>query len=240
MKTLKVPAISLLLLTVLAVTPALTSPVHAQSGTVCIATPDTFDCQLTPASFTGMTSFTVAVNIDGSDSFNAFDVSLMTDPNLLQPVSNDITGYVFSSGSTLVLANFDDSMGGVARVAAVTLGPATPSPTSGRLFAVTYKVVGTTILGSTIDFLTGCIGTSVDGVCVTVTLGSNARPESIQPATFTGEPEFTVSADPTSLTTGDDITRVTVKSLNGFAGTVSLSAVASPNLSNPPHSRVQP
>jgi len=221
--------IPLLLLTVLTIPPGV-SPVRAQQGVVCLATSDMTDCSSAPASFSGSSSVTVAVNIDGSDAFNGIDISIQTDPNLLRPISNDLTGSLLGS-NPFVLASTDDPLLGAARVAAFTFQPTT-APSTGRLFAVNYKVVGNTF-DAPIGFTQGCNGTSVPGFCVTVAFGSTPLDESIVGGTFTGAPDFTVIADPQETTTGAGSV-ITVRSLNGFQGVASISAEVLPMVNNGP------
>ncbi len=217
--------IPLILLTVLASIPASVSPVRAQQGVVCIATPDTTDCSSAPGSFSGSSTITVAVNIDGSDAFNGFDVSVQTDPHQLRPVSNDLTGSILGT-SPFVLTNIDDSLSGVAEVAAISFQPIA-APATGRLFAINYKVVGNTF-NSAIDFEQGCIGqTSAQGFCVIIAHGSTAVPESTVGGTFTGGPDFTISSDRDVTTTGQGAI-ITLQSLNGYQGVASLSTQVFP------------
>src|SRR2546427_10158121 len=92
---------------------------HAQLvGTMCIepaisqATAPT-SCSMTPvflggSQFTPSSTFTLEVDVAGSDTTNGFEVAVMTDANVLLPLSANITGagtLVNILGSPLTLGN---------------------------------------------------------------------------------------------------------------------------------------
>jgi uncharacterized membrane protein len=123
----------------------------------------------------------------------------------------------------------------------------TVAPTTGRFFSITYNVVGATS-GSFILFPANCSGTSNDSVCVTVTnpgMPNGVDPENILDAnvTVSAQPDFTLSASPSSLTIikGQSASSaITLTSLNGFAGTVTLSASISPSTKKAPVATLTP
>ncbi len=175
------------------------------------------------------TSVTVAVNVQDSDSFNGYDISVKVDPAVLRPAGTDITGIVFPATSTFVLLNRINATTGEVRVAIVSTAGPTAAPTTGRLFAVTYTVVGGT--GSAINFPAHCPGSSNDSFCVTVVNPAHTPllvPENLQTATFgIVSPDFSIDASPGSLQVAQGSSAnstIILASLNGFNGTVDLLA----------------
>jgi len=206
-------------------------------GIVCIAPDFLVSCPATPAMFTGTVGgqLVVAVNVQNSAALNGFDIQVLTNPSILKPASDDLRGTVLQN--LFVAQNTVNSTTGLVRVAAVGLGFITTAPTTGRFFNITYDIVGSTP-GTFILFPIGCTGTSNDNTCVTVT-SPTVIPENILEANFTSAapPDFTMSANPSSLaiqagTTGTSI--ISITSINGFAGTVSLSTNTGPLIICPP------
>ncbi len=111
----------------------------------------------------------------------------------------------------------------------------TTAPTTGRLFSVTYAVVGSTT-STAITYPTGCTSSSVSGTttCVSVDNAGAIDPENIQGAFFSTNappPDFTMAASPSALSIAQgscSTSAITVTSLNGFSGSVSLTATISP------------
>ena len=134
-------------------------PAHGQVvGVVCISKttgPYKDSCSPNPVSFGGTVggSLTVAVNIQGSEGFHGFTISVRTDPNYLNPVSFTISGTVLESlGSPTVIFSCVNGVGTACVVnidgpGVVTLtvqappGTSTLTPTTGRLFSITYAIV---------------------------------------------------------------------------------------------------
>ena len=210
-----------------------------QTGVVCIADVSTTTCPSRPVNFLGTVGgqLQVAVNIFNSSALNGFDVQVLVDPSVLRPVSTSLTGTVLPS-PVFVLQNSVNATSGLVRVAAVSQGGMTVAPTTGRFFSITYNIVGATA-GSFILFPSGCSGTSNDGICVTVVNAAVIDPENILEAnvTISAQPTFSISANPTSLSIikGQSASSaINVTSLNGFAGTVTLSATISPNIRKGP------
>ncbi len=207
-------------------------------GMVCIAPDFPVSCPATPAMFTGTVGgqLVVAVNVQNSAALNGFDIQVRTNPSILKPVSDDLRGSVLQN--LYVVQNTVNSTTGLVRVAAVALGFVTTAPTTGRFFNITYNIVGNTP-GTFILFPTGCTGTSNGNTCVTVVNAGVIDPENIEEANFTSTPppDFTMSANPSSLaiqagTTATSI--ISVTSINGFAGTVSLTTNTGPLIICPP------
>jgi hypothetical protein len=180
---------------------------------------------------------TVSVNVQNSPALNGFDVQVLTDPSILKPVSDDLRGSVFPN--IIVAQNTVNSAGGLVRVAEVAgLGFVTTAPTTGHFFNITYNIVGSTS-GTFILFPTGCTGTSNGNTCVTVVNAGVIDPENILEANFTSAPppDFTMSANPSSLAiqAGTSATSIiSVTSINGFAGTASLATNTGPLVICPP------
>ncbi len=198
-----------------------------------------FNCPTSPPNFQGATGtqLTVAVNVQNSPAFNGFDVQVLTDPSILQPVSDSLSGSVLQN--PFVARNSVNSTSGLVNVAATSSVVTTP-PTTGRFFSITYNIVGTT-QGSFVLFPVRCSNSSNDSICVTVVNGANGGavvPEDIQEANFTSSsPDFSLSASPSSLSitkSSSATVGISATSLSGFSGTVSLSLSITPNLKRGP------
>jgi len=213
------------------------------AGLVCIDASDSTSCPSSPPTLSGTvnSTITVAVNIQGSEALNGFDITVNTNNHVLRGTSISSAGSVLGA-SPFVLANCVDGQGsgcaaydesGTAHFAAVNLGGLTSSPSTGRLFSITYVVVANST-GAAIGFLSGCPGTtSVASYCATVTnpnLAGGLAPETLQIALFgsiLSIPDFTISANPTSMNvspSNSTSSTITVVSLSGFAGDVFLNA----------------
>src|SRR6266571_5737320 len=215
--------------------------VHAQStGLVCMDSSSSTTCPSSPPTFTGSpgSSLTVAVNVQNSESFNGFDIRVQADPSIINGMSIDIAGSVIQNPLVVDECINGFFMGGACQpspgideVILVSMS-STTAPTTGRLFSVTYNIVGTTT-GTPITYPTGCTSSSVSGTttCVAVSNGT-VVPENVQGATFssTAPPppqDFTISASPSpqSVRRGSSATfTITVTSTNGFNSAVSLTA----------------
>ena len=233
-----------------------TSPsAHGQfTGTVCLINPTDTSCPSSPASIVGTvgTQLRVSVFIQTSDGFNAFDITLLADHTILKPAGADLTGTVLPGPQTILAKCIGgvlvqgsrcaptDTVDTVHLAAVECLGcPLTPTPTTGLLFTAIYNVTAPSS-GIPLGFQTGCptptsVGTS--STCVTLANGTlNPVPETVQTAVFTTA-NFSIAANPTSLTIsrGAQMTStITLSSLNGFSGTVSLSTSIAPTTHRPP------
>jgi hypothetical protein len=178
-----------------------TDPENAQAasfanplpGLVCMANSST-TCPMSPPAFTGPvgSQVTVDVNVQASNSLNGFDIRIQADPNILNGFSISIAGSLLQNSAVLVqecingffMGGSCQSSPGIVEVI-IAASMSTTAPTTGRLFSVTYNVVGTTA-GISIAYPTGCSSSSVSGTttCVSVSDAGAVVPETIQAATF--------------------------------------------------------
>lgn len=243
--------LSILFLGVLLTIPAVNQVHGVLTGTVCIADASSTACPTTPPTFTGPvgTTLTVAVNIQGSDALNDWDVAIQADPSVLSGVSVDLTGNLLSSHGNVVLPLTEcingsgagcSSIDGPGIVHIVIFdGPGVPAPATGRLFSITYKIVGNSS-GVTIGYLASasCPLSSNDSTCVYIVHLNTVDPENLQTATFSNPTTFSVSAIAASLTVGQGsstMSTITLASLGGFAATLTLSTSIAPLVSPASH-----
>ena len=200
-------------------------------GIVCVAAPpitSTSGCPSSPATIIGSPTIgsrvVVAINIDGSDALNGFRIFVKTDITILNPVKADLNNTLLAQ-PILPLANCINGAGtgcslssgdgpGVVDVGAVSLAGLSTPPTTGGLFEITYNVAAPTGTGFTsLDAVAGlCIGTSVTGLCVTITNGgSTPNVETFQAGSYgLAETPPTISAPSTVSTTQGFATTFTV------------------------------
>ncbi len=221
--------------------PTLPTP-HAQLvGIVCMADSNETSCPGTAITLTGTagSQLSVTINIQDSDSLNAFDIFVKADPHVLRPVSIDTAGTVLGS-NILTLANCIEFAGsgctalqngpGVVRSAVVALSFATTAPTNGRLFSIRYDVVAEAPSFKA-GFQTGCSNTSAGDFCVTVASGSTVVPETLLESTGTFG-NFRITAIPVALTIRKGrfgLSTLTLTSEGGFFGGISLQPSVSPS-----------
>src|SRR5256886_6538169 len=178
----------------------------------------TSGCPGSPQSFPGQapgSHLIVAINIAGSDALNGFRIFIKTNNAVLNPISADIANTLLAQ-PVLILANCVNGAGtgcslasgdgpGVVDVGAVSLAGLSTPPTTGGLVQITYNVAAPTGTGFTsLDAVAGlCIGTSVTGLCVTITNGgSTPNVETFQAGSYgLAETPPTISAPSTVSTT---------------------------------------
>ncbi len=184
-------------------------------GVVCVAPQgtSTSGCPASPFHSNNLavgTHLVVAINIQGSDAINGFRIFVKTDNTILNPISADLLNTVLLP-PTILLANCVNGAGqgcsltagdgpGVVDVGAVSLGGLNIPPVTGGLFEITYNVVAAS--GATsIDTIMGCVGSSVPGLCVTITNGGGTAALETWQAGSYGTPETppTITA-PSSVT----------------------------------------
>src|SRR5689334_885281 len=207
------------------VLPSLVPRARAATGLVCIADPslNPASCPSSPASLQGTLGSTipVAVNIQGSDSINGFDISVQVNPSVLQPVNITFGNSVLHSPNFVQISSVNSTTG-IARLALVGLGYVVAGPVTGNLFIIDYRVLSATG-GTAIVFQAGCSNTSVPNICVTV-VNPNLDSESVQSASFGSPvpPNFSITANPSLLNVQQGTTAtstIVLASISGFAGT---------------------
>ena len=245
----------LVIVALFAISLGATTPVHGQLvGVVCIAAPPvttTSGCPSTPANVAGGaagTKFVVAINIQGSDALNGFRIFVKTDNTIINPVKADTNNTILAA-PLLILANCINGAGtgcslsagdgpGVVDVGVVSLTGLTSPPTTGNLFEIVYQVM-TATNGTPINFLTSSTtsgtcpqGSSVPGVCVTITNGgSQPNVETAQTGIAINLASFALSATSGNLTItagSSKTSTVTVSSVLSGIGTVTLSSAVTP------------
>ncbi len=227
---------------------AMNPPAHGQfTGTVCLVPPGTTSCPSSPASITGTvgTQLRVSVFIQNSDGLNGFDVTLLADRTILKPAGADLTGTVLIAPQAVVVeclsgilvvgntCSSTDSINTLHFAVVGAPGMITGTPTTGLLFTAIYNITGSTT-GTPLGFQTGCPSpTSVSNTCVTITNGSiNPDPETVQTAVFSSTGDFSITANPVTLTiprSSSSSSTVTLASLGGFSGTITLSTSVTPS-----------
>jgi hypothetical protein len=250
----KIVALAILLFASLFAIPA-TPNTHAQvaPGIVCVAPSGAMFCPTTPVIISpasGATSITVNINTVGTQGIGGFDILVRTaiGPQILNPVSVSLTGSIITPVFVCTDINGVLQPGsspcrtippnglGIVEVGAVNAAPS-PTTTTGHLFSITYNIVGVST-GTLIDYQVdpSCTGSSVTGTttCLFVfgigTAGS--LPETPQTATFVNAaPDFSLSASPNPIPTivagSSGTSTITVNSVAGFVGTVTLGSSSS-------------
>ncbi len=236
-----------------------TSPIaRAQSaGTVCIADTSSAACPITPTPLTGGfgSQIQIAVNVQNSDSFNTFDISVETDLAILYPVSVDLTGSLVHEPRSIatVCVNNVPVQGncrtgidgpGIVTVALAAAGYEVVGPASGRLFSIAYDVVGTGF-DSPVGFRTGCVNSSNDDFCVTIADSTTGLrvPENLQSTSFNTLGDFALLSDVSgqSASKGSTVSfTIIATSFGDYAGTISLAATVSPATRTPPKLSLSP
>ena len=223
-------------------------------GEVCLALAGATQCPVSSPLFNSTNALPVhqlqiAVLISGSQGLTGFDIILKTNHSVLSPQSIDLTGTVLQGtpplpilaeclSGHLVLGSScspQDSLDTLELAATSSTGaPPTNPPTTGLLFTATYNVNGTA-QSIPIGFQTGCSGTSIANVCITVDGLTGAIPETAQGAKFTDLPYFDVQGFNQKVITHPPLGSMTIEqrsvdttlginvtTVNGFNGVVQL------------------
>jgi len=216
-------------------------------GKVCIADVSLNFCPPTPTIVSGTkgTPLDVAVNIQGSDTMNGFDIFVKSDTTLVKPISVDLTGTVLGT-NTIIFAQCIEIIGsgcgtllngpGIVRFAVAELGAVVAAPATGRLFSIRYDVLQNST-GISIGYQTGCSQSSVpQGLCVEIVNAGVPVSETAQESATPGVGDFTLSGDQTiTLPRGTEAQGfVNVVSQGGFFGGVSFSISIDPIKKNNP------
>src|SRR5712691_3264897 len=152
-----------------------TLPAHAQQGTLYVLP------AVTPGMAVGST-FNVKIQVANIDPFNAWDISVQSDPSVISPQSLTITGNLLAinfSTTAFELINCINGAGtgciatdgaGIAHSAVTGFGPPPQTTTSsGLLFTITYKVIGagcSGAIGSAIHIFNDVIANGATGAAV--------------------------------------------------------------------------
>src|SRR3989441_8790735 len=256
MQRMIVLPILFVILTIFALNLSATPTAHGQIvGVVCVAAPpitSTSGCPTSPVNIAGGavgTKVVVGINIDNSDRVNGFRIFVKTDITILNPVKADLNNTLLAQ-PILPLANCINGAGtgcsiasgdgpGVVDVGVVSLAGLPLAPTTGNLFEIVYNVAAATT-GTPVNFLTGVcgVGSSVPGLCVTITNGGAApNPETAITGTVITLPTFVLSANPSSLTinAGSSLpSTITVSRFLRGTGPVALTRAIPPVVTNGP------
>jgi len=246
---------SLLILAALLALTVIPTTVRAQTiGVVCAAPSGTTSCPSPPVSIAQQvgSKFDLAINTQGSDSFNGFDISVKADPTVLNATAVSLSGSVLPTPQFIaaicinghsVSGNCRSQDGPGIVTLAVVSQFSTPTPTTGRLFTITYQVLSGTG-GTTIGYQTGCPNSSVSGTtdCIQVANAGNNVPETDQTATFTTG-DFTMAPASESLTVSrgsSAATTIYFQSVGGFSGKVNLTSTITPIRPHGPTATLDP
>src|SRR6266581_4848740 len=147
MKSRNLKLLPLILIAALSVSLAVQSA-HAQQGTLYVLPAHT-------ATLPNGSTFTVKIQVADIDPFNAWDISVQSDPTVISPQSLTISGNLLAvnfSTTVFELINCINGAGtgciatdgaGIAHSAVTGFGPPPQTTTSsGLLFTITYKVIG--------------------------------------------------------------------------------------------------
>src|SRR5712692_8828196 len=149
-------------------------PAHA-AGTLYVSPAINF-----PTGAPAGTLFTIKIQVANIDPFNAWDISVRTDNNVISPQSLDITGNLLAANFTTTvfpLINCINGAGtgciatdgaGIAHSAVTGFGPPPQTGTSsGLLFTITYKVITKSLTAfSTIHIFNDIIANGATGAAV--------------------------------------------------------------------------
>jgi len=167
-------------------------------------------------------------------SFTAWNIMVKTNQSVISPQTVSISGNLFQTNFTNTVTEITNCVNGIgkgcgpndglgiAHSAAAILGSASTNATmAGLLFTITYKVIGGNYSPVTI-FNDQVFGASQNFLPHTTTSGVYGRPP----------PDFDLSTFPAHVFLGrqsSGFTSIILRSLNGFNGTVNLSATVSPS-----------
>src|SRR5438128_6483401 len=155
--------------------------VHAQQGTLYVSP------SVIPGTAVGNT-FNIKIQVANIDPFNAWDISVQSDPTVISPQSLSITGNLLAINFTTTvfeLINCINGVGtgciatdgaGIAHSAVTGFGPPPQTTTSsGLLFTITYKVIAAGF--STIHIFNDVIANDATGASVPhTTVDGRCRP----------------------------------------------------------------
>ncbi len=181
--------------------------VHAQQGTLYVSP------SVVPGTAVGNT-FNIKIQVANIEPFNAWDISVQSDPTVISPQSLTITGNLLAvnfSTTVFELINCINGAGtgciatdgaGIAHSAVTGFGPPPQTTTSsGLLFTITYKVIGTGF--SPIHIFSDVIANGATGAAVPHTTVDNTPYNEIPPvASFAVTGNNTVTGSTVSFNGG--------------------------------------
>ena len=186
------------------------------SGNPCSGASPIFDGPSPGAGQISPTQIRIGVYVNSSAALDGFDITLQANHTVLHPVGVDTTGTLVPGSTSVIVeciggrnvTNQACASGDTAdtlHFALEAFSLLTTPPTTGLLFTAIYNITGTSISsGISVGFATGCVATSSNPTCVTITNGtSTPDPESVQTASFNNHatpPWVAVSSNSTSLT----------------------------------------
>jgi hypothetical protein len=199
----------------------------------------------------------VPVIVQGSDLFTGFDITLISNHTTLKPADALISGSLLAGGTIILKC-----IGGVLKAGSVCsqtdtvdtihfayagpFGFIPLSPVNGLLFTAVFNVTGNSNV--TIGYQTGCARSSVTNTNICVLLGTGSSvpaSETVQGAVYSQQPAptFTITTATSFLEiikgTSQTAT-ITLQSLNGFSGTISLSPTITPGQKHNPVASMSP
>ncbi len=228
-------------------------------GLVCLAPTSVSQCPGIPVTITGTvgSQLSVSVFVQDSDSINGFDITLKVNSSILKPVDAYLSGSLLSGGSVLLkciglalkqgpVCSSTDTPDTIHFAVAGPVGFLTTFPSMGLLFTAVYNVTSST--SSALVFQTGCSQSSVSGTSMCVGLSNGTIlpvPENVQTATYTQAPIPTLilTVDFANVAVGKRSSTnltLTVFSINGLSGAVSISTSLSPSNKHPPSLLLSP
>jgi len=180
---------------------------HAQAGVLYVS----------PSAIPGMpvgSTFNIKIQVANIDPFNAWDISVMSDPTLFSPQSLSITGNLLAinfSTTVFELINCINGAGtgciatdgaGIAHSAVTGFGPPPQTTTSsGILFTITYRVIGAG--SSPIHIFSDVIANGATGAAVPhFTIDGVYNPDLPPVASFTVTGNNTVTGSTVSFNGG--------------------------------------
>ncbi len=202
--------------------PAAIRSAHATGGTLYVS--PSFVAPQSPN-----TTFTAQIKVGGLTNLTSWQVSIQTDPSIINPIGLSIAGNLFSANYSeipTVLASCingepsgsctpADGSGIVTLIAFILGTPPVNPPPNGLLFTITYNVTGTGSFASLHIFND------------ILSYGANQIPHSTQDGSYGAGPHFTVAANAASLILRaglNETATLSLKSINQFAGLVSFAA----------------
>src|SRR5712692_6510493 len=253
MKSRNLKLLPLVLIAALSVSLAVQSA-HAQQGTLYVLPAHTGTLPVN-------TLFSVKIQVANIDPFNAWDISVQSDPTIISPQSLSITGNLLAinfSTTAFELIHCNNGIGtgciatdgaGIAHSAVTAFGPPPQTtPSSGLLFAITYKVIGAGhsaihifsdiiangATGAAVPHFTvdGDYGTAVNippTASFTVT-GNNTVTGSTVSFNASVDPDGTIASYAWTFGDGGSSTGVTASHVYATAGTFTVTLTVTDNL----------